>query len=293
MEKIITLRSLTEATQDHVEISIDLQLQLKQLTLLLFLLAVQPFLHLLQVKVLPLEQLLYFSILRFCCQQSSFSCSIRTNHWDEYMLMSSSTVSTGMGPFVWCTSLWELVAALQSNNGRKEPQKVSNSTHLRWSSLFILGQLRLLYQDSSRLPASVLAWRRTSAASCLQGRLHYPLLETERLPPDPETSKPSLIAALVLLFVREQVPKARTGASPSVIDGASDTSVWLSIHVQPVHFRIQRLRCLWRTLTLQPPPWKTWQNYKNELFAFLISLETLILSLSLQLTAHMHTPVAH
>lgn len=199
--------------------------------------------------------------------------------------MSSSTASTGMGPFVWWTSLWELVAALQSNNGRKEPQKVSTSTHLRWSSFFILGQLRLLYQDSSRLPASVLA--------CLQGCLHYPLLETERLPPDPETSKPSLIAALGLLSVREQVPKARTGASPSVIDGASDTSVWLSIHVESVHFRIQRLRCLWRTSTLQPPPWKMWQSDKNVLFAFLISLQTLILRLSLQLTAHMHTPVAH
>lgn len=182
MEKILTLTSLTEATQDHVEIPTDLQLQLKQLTLPLFLLVVQPFLHLLQVKVLPLEQLLYFSILRLCCQQSSFTCLIRTNHWDECMLMSSSTAPTGMGPFVWWTSLWELVAALQSNNGRKEPQKVSTSTHLRWSSLFLLGQLRLLYQDSSRLPASVLAWPRTSAASCLQGCFHYPLLETERLP---------------------------------------------------------------------------------------------------------------
>lgn len=182
MEKILTSTSVTEATQDHVEIPTDLQPQLKQLTLPLFLLVVQPFLHLLQVKVLPLEQLLYFSILRLCCQQSSFTCLIRTNHWDEGMLMSSSTVPTGMGPFVWWTSLWELVAALQSNNGRKEPQKVSTSTHLRWSSLFLLGQLRLLYQDSSRLPASVLAWPRTSAASCLQGCFHHPLLETERLP---------------------------------------------------------------------------------------------------------------
>lgn len=63
--------TLTEASRDPVEMFTDLQLELKELTLSLFLLVVQPLLHLLQVQILHLQQLLQFSIFRLGCQQSS------------------------------------------------------------------------------------------------------------------------------------------------------------------------------------------------------------------------------
>lgn len=63
--------TLTEASRDPVEMFTDLQLELKELTLSLFLLVVQPLLHLLQVQILHLQQLLQFSIFRLGCRQSS------------------------------------------------------------------------------------------------------------------------------------------------------------------------------------------------------------------------------
>lgn len=63
--------TLDEASRDPVEMFTDLQLELKELTLSLFLLVVQPLLHLLQVQILHLQQLLHFSIFRLGCQQSS------------------------------------------------------------------------------------------------------------------------------------------------------------------------------------------------------------------------------
>lgn len=62
------------SSRNPVEMFTDLQLQLEQLALSLPLLLVQPLLHLLQVQILHLQQLLQFGIFGFHCQQRSVTC---------------------------------------------------------------------------------------------------------------------------------------------------------------------------------------------------------------------------